>query len=329
MAVWNLERKRHPVGINFHRAGWPWVYDQLRQRTGDDGIHLCDFVEERFCYWFAGITKPPLIAPAGTYPKIDVPWVGIFHHPWNLPPWANQREHPRNILAGADFRASKPGLKLAVALTEYLGGWLRDMLDVPVAVVKYPTEVPVQRWTTAAWRNNLWPRLISLGHWCRNTKLLYQIPPIRGWGKIRMLPEFAHVQEWDALLGQCYADGRLPNRTTRESYVETVGYQPNVILDDLLSSNVVVMEVFDASASTVLVECIARATPIIVNRHPAIVEYLGSDYPLYFREPVEIPDLLPCVMEGHFYLMGMDREWLSGERFCEDLGASIRKAVTP
>jgi hypothetical protein len=31
------------------------------------------------------------------------------------------------------------------------------------------------------------------------------------------------------------------------------------------------------------VECISTGTPIIVNYHPAIVEYLGEDYPLYFN----------------------------------------------
>jgi len=327
MAVWNLERKRHTVGTNFHRAGWPWVYQQLRAHTGDDGIHLCDFVEERFCYQYLTDFKPPAIAPAGCYPHIMVPWVGIFHHPWNLPPWCNPREHPGSITSGEDFAMSARTLRLAVALTEYLADWLRDILPVPVAVVRYPTEIPARVWTVHAFRSNPYPRLVSLGHWCRNTRLLYQVPPITGWGKVRILPDFYHVQEWDQLVSLCYADGRLPSRSTQETYVEAVGFQPAEILDDLLSNNVVVMEVFDASASTVLVECIARGTPIIVNRHQALVEYLGADYPLYFREPDEIPGLLSRVVEAHEYLLGMDRSWLSGDRFCDDLEAAIRKAT--
>ena len=41
--------------------------------------------------------------------------------------------------------------------------------------------------------------------------------------------------------------------------------------DCLLSENVVTIELFDASANNVIVECIARNTPIVVNRHPAVV----------------------------------------------------------
>jgi hypothetical protein len=50
---------------------------------------------------------------------------------------------------------------------------------------------------------------------------------------------------------------------------------------NILLSSVVFVEYIDCSASNTILECIATCTPIIVNRHPAIVEYLGNDYPLY------------------------------------------------
>ena len=52
--------------------------------------------------------------------------------------------------------------------------------------------------------------------------------------------------------------------------------------DTLLSENIVFINLVDASAVNTLVECIVRNTPIIVNKHPAVVEILGPDYPLYF-----------------------------------------------
>lgn len=320
---WNLEAKRHPVGDGFHRSGWPWVYDGLKGRSRAGEILLCDFVEERFCYWPLTFRKPPAIAPAGCYNAILEPWVGIFHHPPNPPPFSNQRENIRNIVAGEDFQNSLPSLRLAVTLTDYLAAWLRTVVPCPVVTLRYPTEVPERCWTQERFRGNPWPQMVSLGHWCRNTRLLYQIPPVAGWGKVRLLPSFTHVLQWDALLGECYADGRLPDRPNYEVLVETVGYQPNEVLDALLSANVVAMEVYDASASTVLVECIARGTPILCNRHPALVEYLGTGYPLYFDEPEEIPGLLPRVPDGAEYLQAMDRSWLSRERFCGDLERAI------
>jgi hypothetical protein len=53
--------------------------------------------------------------------------------------------------------------------------------------------------------------------------------------------------------------------------------------DELLSKAVVFLDLIDASAVTTIVECMVRGTPLLVNRLPAVVEYLGTDYPLYFE----------------------------------------------
>jgi hypothetical protein len=52
--------------------------------------------------------------------------------------------------------------------------------------------------------------------------------------------------------------------------------------DNLLSENIVFIYLIDASAVNTLNECIVRNTPILINRHPAVVELLGEKYPLYF-----------------------------------------------
>jgi hypothetical protein len=52
--------------------------------------------------------------------------------------------------------------------------------------------------------------------------------------------------------------------------------------DELLAKAVVFLDLIDASAVTTIVECMIRATPLVVNRIPPVIEYLGADYPLYF-----------------------------------------------
>jgi hypothetical protein len=83
------------------------------------------------------------------------------------------------------------------------------------------------------------------------------------------------------------------------------------------NTSVVLTELFDASANNVIVECIARGTPIIVNRHPAVVEYLGDRYPLYFGDPSEIPGLLQPdhLLAAHRHLVSLDHWWLDGVSF--------------
>src|SRR4029450_4291890 len=87
--------------------------------------------------------------------------------------------------------------------------------------------------------------------------------------------------------------------------------------DELLSQNVVLTEVFDSSANNVIIECIARNTPVIVNRHPAVVEYLGADYPLLFDVIEEVPDLLASerLFAAHRYLARLEKRWLSVDAF--------------
>ena len=95
--------------------------------------------------------------------------------------------------------------------------------------------------------------------------------------------------------------------------------------DELLSRNVVITEAFDASANNVVIECLARNTPLIVNRHPAIVEYLSADYPLFFDDIDEVPGLLrrARVLAAHRFLKALDKTRLSGDCFRE----SIRRAL--
>ena len=40
---------------------------------------------------------------------------------------------------------------------------------------------------------------------------------------------------------------------------------------------------YTCSASNSIIESIARATPILVNPIPPAIEYLGPEYPFYFR----------------------------------------------
>lgn len=56
--------------------------------------------------------------------------------------------------------------------------------------------------------------------------------------------------------------------------IDTIDY------DILLSFNRVILNVFNSSPNNTILECIVRYTPIIVSKHPAIIEYLGETYPL-------------------------------------------------
>jgi hypothetical protein len=73
--------------------------------------------------------------------------------------------------------------------------------------------------------------------------------------------------------------------------VDVIEFIDNNIYDNLLTENIVFLNLVDASAVNTLIECIARNTPIIVNRHPAVVELLGEKYPLYYGNNMEYTEM--------------------------------------
>ena len=64
--------------------------------------------------------------------------------------------------------------------------------------------------------------------------------------------------------------------------IDIIEYVDNDHYDSLLINNIVYLNLEDASAVNTVIECIVRNTPLIVNKHPAIVELLGEKYPLYY-----------------------------------------------
>src|SRR5690606_21351853 len=59
-----------------------------------------------------------------------------------------------------------------------------------------------------------------------------------------------------------------------------------------LCESIVYIHLQDASAINTLLECVVKRIPIIINKHPAVVEVLGDSYPLYANDHVEAAYIL-------------------------------------
>ena len=96
--------------------------------------------------------------------------------------------------------------------------------------------------------------------------------------------------------------------------------------DQLLTENIVFINLVDASAVNTIIECIVRNTPIIVNDHPAVVELLGPNYPLYFKHNYQnyfemnkqVVDLLTNannIKKTYQYLTNLDKSRFNVQNF--------------
>lgn len=78
-------------------------------------------------------------------------------------------------------------------------------------------------------------------------------------------------------------------------------------------------------ANNLIIECIARNTPIVVNRMPGTKFYLGPDYPLFYEQLPIDPEIFSdnSIFWAHDYLKRLDKSWLEGGAFVN----SVKEAV--
>src|SRR5262249_422087 len=147
---------------------------------------------------------------------------------------------------------------------------------------------------------NPFPRVVQVGTWLRKLHAVHDLP-------VRRLQRTI-VHQHERYIDDLFAAEREALRLqVDESLVDTLPFLDNREYDELLSSHLVFVELDAAGANNAIVECLVRGTPILVNPLPAVREYLGDDYPLYFisrteaARKAEDPEL---VVAAHEYLVG-------------------------
>ena len=304
-----FSRPHRAVGTGQHRSGWPYALGTLTPLLSPDGILFDDFVERSFSY-------DPIRRP------YRQPWVGIFHHPPNMPYFTGRGERHVNMFDLPIWQESAKHLRLAIALSRYSEEGLKKLLSVPTTTVYHPTETPRRKWSEKAYLDNPEKELLQIGWYLRNTRAIHQVPALLDHRKVRLRINGQWINGCEQRVRRHW---EACQQRREFGLVEERSYVPDDRYDELLSRNVVLTEVFDASANNVVIECLARNTPLIVNRHPALEEYLTTGYPLFFDDINEVPGLLHTdqVLAGHRYLRELDKTPLRGDSFRE----SIRQAL--
>jgi len=296
------------VGEKQHRSGWPFAVAALKPLLSDDGILFDDFTDRSFTY-------TPIKEPR------TEPWIGVFHHPHeiNSPLPEHQRYNIRRLADHPCWEESRRHLVGGITLSEHLATFVRQWLGVPTIAIKHPTEIPPVQWSKERFMARDKRRVLQLGVTLRNTRAIYQLPPRESIERARVL-----LPAWRKF------DNRLRRLAVRKEYDRaSVVEMPRLRDDDydrLLGESIVMTELYGASGSNVVVECIARGTPLLINRLPAVEEYLGSDYPLYVDSMEHAAELARSekVFEANEHLRHMDVTALSPKVFCESVSQSIR-----
>jgi hypothetical protein len=286
-----------------HRYGWSYVLGLLQQFHGSDGPMLDGFIDSTFRWNHLAV--PPVNERELPY---HTPWFGFMHNPvLKMPEWFTSHEmQPGSFLRAPMFRASLPSCKGIYVLAKPAAEFLGDFLPVPVNHVYHPTGIPLPEHMFSMEKLDGNPKasLVQVGWWCRRFKSLYDVTsPYR---KVFLNPHVNNRSSVDALRRIEANVQKYELSATQEASVTHQDFLTDQMYDVLLSNNIVMLHLYDAIANNAIIECMARATPVLVNPLPCVVDYLGEDYPFYFKDIDEASKKLgsrTLIKETHEYLL--------------------------
>jgi hypothetical protein len=175
-----------------------------------------------------------------------------------------------------------------------------------VCCVFHPTEDCVRKFDIDHFLNSSNTKLISIGHWMRKLESFSLIEC--NYEKIMLVGPFHNKINY-----------QNDNSITYKNFVT------NDIYDNLLSKNLVFIDLYDSSANNVVIECIVRNNPLLVNKLPGAVEYLGEKYPLFFENIEEASIKISnknLIKDSYHYLRSMNKDFLKIENFISEFGNS-------
>ncbi len=298
-----------------HRSGWSYVTDSLRGLHNPGAPYLETFIERRFSWGaWVGEQLGPILKP----------WIGIVHVPLEIPAWFGQGNTFGELSKTPAWKLSVPYCKGLFTLSASLMESLRtvaELQDIPMDVLLHPTEFVPSTWSVERYLNNPRRALVQMGTTYRNLHGIHNVPngPYEKWlgtGGNRAAFDSLYTQEEAALvpLGR-YQPGN-------DAHTHYLGYLDAEAYDTIFTENIIFAEYYAASATNLVLECIARHTPMLVNPLPAIVEYLGEAYPLYcttYEEAGAKAADTATIVQAHQYLATMDKTRFTREHFAQSL----------
>jgi len=145
-------------------------------------------------------------------------------------------------------------------------------------------------------------QIIHIGWWLRNFKTFIDFKQPKEFHKTILIKN-DFEKEWNHLSSSYKLDN-----------ITIIKELSNIEYEKIFTNYCVFIHLIDACANNTILECIKFNTPVIVNKLPGVVEYLGENYPLYYEKIEDLillnnPDyLLNEIKNANEYLITMNKE---------------------
>jgi hypothetical protein len=323
-----------------HHSGWDLAIQSLQPLHNPQGIIFDSVLEDKFAYENQRMGKrlPRILAKMQADGVFEIlatseeqgilpyqtPWVGFLHHPPLIPNWFMHYQSTQKLWEREIWQASLPQCVGLFTLTNYFAEWLRERTDKPVSVLVLPTEIPDLQFDFDRFMANPHKKIVQSGWWLRKPNSIYKLPLAHnnalGYEKVRTGFAFGSSE---LLLEQLKTiEAKVCKIEIDEMYSANTRIIPHHFKDEynkLLSENIMFLDLYDSTSNNAIVECIARATPLLINPLPGVIEYLGEDYPMYFDTLEEAAAKAldtSLILETHQYLKSCEtRQKLGADYF--------------
>ena len=274
-------------------GSWGILRDSLLNISHNDGISFFDFADRDFGWEYKE-------------KEATKEWTGIIHHPYILPEYIYGSS--KKLIASEPFLKSIDKCSGLFVLSNHLKEFLINDFNIssksiPIKSFIHPVNLfsDVSKFNLELFYKNNSPLLVSLGGAFRKFSTLDKIKC--SYSKAWLFG--MHPTYLENMCAEFKVDNYQPN-----GGAAILGTKTYTDYDRILSSNIAFIDVVDSSANNAILDCIAHNTPIIAKKHPAIIEYLGEGYPLYFETVEEAEKLINSnnsILDGYLYLLNKNK----------------------
>jgi hypothetical protein len=271
-----------------HRGGWKSIIDTLRTTilSSDNSLpYLVDLPARTFISENKILTRDFFM---------------IIHETVDVLYNIGYQQTVSSVINNINFKESLKYCKGIITFSYYVQEYiLKYDLKIPIFVVKHPTETKdIKLFDLNYFNNNIDKKIVLLGSQLRSTVNIYLLKTTK---KKIYLPGTVKYKE------------EIINTMIKELQHHNISYDKNNLqvtyfdifeeYDNFIITNIIIIDLIDANANNSIVECIVRNLPFFVNKLPAVTEYLGNDYPMYFTSIEYLESIINDVPKRYFRSM--------------------------
>jgi hypothetical protein len=290
-----------------HRFGWKniilmlYINDIITSEKNN--IQLIDLAEKHFVWDHKTIDNKK--------------WIGILHL---TPTSPSNIDNINRLLENKNFNKFTDNCKHLVCLSKHLNDYISNIynIDTDIKTIIHPILKNNTVFNIMNYLNNNNKKIIQIGQQLRILKSFLQLNFLKhtkiwltGTKKINNVLKLVNNEI-----------GNNDNNINLNDYNIECKYVNNNEFDSLISNNIIFIHLYDASANNTVLESILYKTPIVVNRHPAVIEYLGKNYPLFYDNIEEVNDEFISdknIIKAYYYLLQINIKKFSYKKFNQEL----------